>query len=96
MPMPAPQRYRSITRTARFESELAAIEPDVRRSDEFLDGVEWVLCRRPEEGARVAPNSRIWYFTTNVSARGLELVLFYSFDDDRVTWLSLLNTEIPF
>ena len=54
------------------------------------------MCRRPEEGARVAPNSRIWYFTTNVSARGLELVLFYSFDDDRVTWLSLLNTEIPF
>jgi len=54
--------HRSVVEEHRFTAELAAIEPDVRRSDEALFYVKELLARDPEAGLptstpgiRVAP-----------------------------------------
>jgi hypothetical protein len=39
--LPVMDKLRDIFRNSRFEQELAAIEPNVERVDEFLEGVEW-------------------------------------------------------
>ena len=37
---------RGIVKEARFEEDLAAIEPDAKRADEFIEGAEWTCgCR---------------------------------------------------
>ncbi len=80
-------KIRDIFRNSRFEQELAAIVPSIERADEFLEGVEMVLARMPECGTQIG-NSPVWF----IPGWTLDLAIYYTFDGDRVTLLSICKT----
>lgn len=82
---------RSIVRTDEFERELLLVEPDVARSDEFLEGVEWLLSRDPVAGLQL--NNRVWSLDTSEFALIEPLTVYYTFDDKRV-WLLAIRRPI--
>lgn len=42
---------RSVTYSAEYAEQAATVEPDVRRLDEMIRGLEWVLARTPLRGS---------------------------------------------
>lgn len=85
---------RGIVRTEQFERELLLVEPDVSRSDEFLDGVEWLLSRDPTVGTSL--NDAVWSIDTSEFALITPMTLYYTFDDERVFFLALRRqTTLP-
>jgi hypothetical protein len=78
---------RTIVRTKEFERNLLLIEPDVSRSDEFLEGVEWVLARDPDIGLRLTED--VWSLDTSEFALIEPMTVYYTFDDDHVWLLSI-------
>lgn len=87
--MPTP-KIRTIIRTARFQQEMNSIEPDVRRADEFLEGVETILARRPQSGFALKGSS-VWF----VPGHTVDLSLYYAFDDNHVYFLSIKKITPP-
>lgn len=81
---------RGIVEEQCFAEELAAIEPDAQRSDEFLDGAKWVLARDPQQGTQVASDSRVWFLPMNDVPDAPSLILYYTFDQRQVYFLSIL------
>lgn len=81
---------RAVVQTTRFELELLAFEPDVARSDEFLEGVEWVLSRDPELGLRLS--DEVWALDTSEYALIKPMTVFYTFDEQTV-WLLSIQTN---
>jgi hypothetical protein len=82
--------HRTIVRAPRFEQELAAIESDVKRADEFLEGVENVLCREPQYGHRLG-NSNVYF----IPGWSIDLNVYYTFNDDMVFLLSICKMAPP-
>jgi hypothetical protein len=80
-------RLRDIAKNTRFEQELAALEPNIERADEFLEAVEMVLARMPECGTQIG-NSRVWF----IPGWTVDLAIYYTFDADRVILLSICKT----
>jgi hypothetical protein len=80
---------RSIIKEHRFEEELRAIEPDARRADDFVEAAEWTLSRAPIVGKQVAPESCVWLLPMNDVSDSPPLDLYYTFDDERVYFLSI-------
>jgi len=83
-------KIRTIIRTKRFERETARLVPSVRRADEFLEGAETILSRQPEAGFRLE-NLNVWF----ISGYTVDVVLYYTFDDDRVYFLSIQKLAPP-
>ena len=76
---------RTVVHTDRFVAQLAAIEPNVKRTDEFLEAAEWQICRNPQSGTQVG--ERIWRVPTHPDVGMPALNLYYAFTDDEVAWL---------
>ena len=96
-----PEKLREIVEEPRFASELAALLPDARRADEFIDGAKWVLIRDPFKGKRISI-SKVWFLPiaeipeTDEDPPGiLPVILYYTFDDDYVNFLSIQETVYP-
>ena len=83
-------KLRDVFRNARFEQEIAAIEPDVERADEFLEGAETLLARDPQIGHRLG-NSHVYF----IPGWTIDLNIYYTFDDDRVFLLSICKMAPP-
>jgi hypothetical protein len=69
---------------------MAAIERDVRRADEFLEGAETILSRQPESGYQLEDSS-VWF----VAGHTVDLALYYAFDEDHVYFLSIQKATLP-
>lgn len=80
---------RSIVKEASFEEDLRGIEPDAKRADEFIEGAEWVLSRNPTIGTQVNPNSCVWFLPTTETSSVMPLVVYYTFNEERVHLLSV-------
>jgi hypothetical protein len=87
MPLP---KLREIVRNRRFENELRALEPHVRRADELVEGVEIILARTPECGSQLG-DSHVWF----VPGYTVTLAVYYTFDEDRVILLSVKRVTRP-
>jgi hypothetical protein len=74
---------------------MEGIEPDVRRADEFIEGVEALLSRSPTSGMQSRPDSDIWCISNSLATGMIPVIVFYTFDDDYVTLLSIRKTESP-
>ena len=85
---------RTIIRSHQFEDELKKIEKEAKRADEFVEGAEFVLCREPTIGTQIG-NTHVWFLPVAQSATVSPVVLYYTFDDDRVIFLSITETEYP-
>ena len=81
---------RDIVRDPRFEQELAQIESDVQRADEFLEGAETILAREPQFGHRLG-NSNVYF----IPGWTIDLNIYYTFDDERVILLSICRMAPP-
>jgi hypothetical protein len=89
-----PGKMRTIIEEHRFCLELAALIPKAQRADEFIDGAKWVLCRNPLKGKRIG-NSHVWFLSMEEIPGVLPIVLYYTFDDDFVNFLSITETLYP-
>lgn len=81
---------RTIIREPRFEQEMAAIEPNVQRADEFLEGVETILSRDPQYGHRLG-DSHVYF----IPGWTVDLNIYYTFNDDEVFLLSICRMAAP-
>ncbi len=81
---------RTVIRSERFERELSAIEPNVKRADEFLEGAETILSREPELGHRLG-NSQVYF----IAGWTVDLSLYYTFSHDEVILLSICKMTPP-
>ena len=84
---------RTVVQSHRFTEELKAIERSAQRSDEFIEGVEWYLSRCPEVGTQLGQTD-VWFLPTNDSATMTSLVIYYTFDEDRVLLLSIHKARL--
>lgn len=87
--MPAP-KIRTVVFDERFEYELAYIEHHAKRADEFIEGAVTILSRNPEAGCRLE-DSNVWF----VCGHTVDAALYYTFDADRVVFLSIERTKMP-
>jgi hypothetical protein len=83
-------KIRTIIRARRFEEEMALIEPDVQRADEFLEGTETILSRQPWSGYQL-DESRVWF----IPGLRVDLALYYAFDENNVYFLSIKKIVPP-
>ena len=86
---------RVVLRTVReeplFLEQLAKIEPDVQRADEFLEGVVWLLSREPGYGTQIQTGSSVWAVPAVFSPAMNQLTVYYTFDNNQVYLLSIVN-----
>lgn len=83
-------KIRTIVYDDRFVSEMAKIEPNVRRADEFIEGAERILARQPEVGCTL-DGSQVWF----ICGHTVDAAIYYTFDDDYVYLLSIQKTQLP-
>jgi hypothetical protein len=81
---------RTIIKDTRFEQEMEAIEADVKRADEFIEGVENILSRDPESGHRLG-NSYVYF----IPGWTVDLNVYYTFNDNEVFLLSICRMTPP-
>lgn len=80
--------FREVIREHLFEDELRALIGDEVAADEFVEAAEFLLARNPEVGTRLAPGSAVWFLPMAPIA-GASVSLYYTFDDNAVTLLSI-------
>lgn len=88
-----PDKLRSVIKEHRFEEDLRRIYDDARRADEFIEGVETILARKPEAGIQVADNSPVWCVLSNAHHELSPFIVFYTFNENYVYLLSVRLTE---
>ncbi len=89
-----PGKMREVIEEPRFALELRALIPNAKRADEFIDGAKWTLCRDPFSGRRIS-NSHVWFLPMEETPGLLPIILYYTFDDDYVNFLSIQETIYP-
>jgi hypothetical protein len=82
-------RHRTIVESARFSAEAKAIQPDARRMDEIMHGVTWALSNVAERIGQPTAVAYIRALPTRVWPNAPAMILYYSYDDDTVTLLSI-------
>jgi hypothetical protein len=80
---------RTIVREQLFEKQLKRIEKDFERADQFIQGVEWVLCKNPEAGYQVRDDSPVWGIAAQPDLTAEPVVVYYTFNDTHVYLLSI-------
>lgn len=81
---------RDVVQEPEFSAALAALQPNLRRADEFLRGVEFALARDPTCGTQVTTNPDIYMIVMNDPLGSKQHALFYVFNDSTVYLLSIL------
>jgi hypothetical protein len=89
-----PRKMRGIIEEHRFAFELQALIPNAKRADEFIDAAKWALSRDPCSGRRIS-NSHVWFLPMEQIPGLLPVVLYYTFDDDLVNFMSIQETVYP-
>lgn len=82
---------RQIVKTHPFEVQLRDLIKDgVKAADEFIEGLEFALARKPEIGSRVTTDDPpIWFVPVVHVDRVTPMTVYYTFDDECVYLLSI-------
>lgn len=89
-----PEKMREIIEEPRFALELQGLIRKAKQADDFVDGAKWVLSRDPFRGRRIG-NSHVWFLPLEEIPEYLPVVLYYTFDDNYVNFLSIQETLYP-
>lgn len=92
-----PARHRTIIEELNFASELKLlIQLKVPRVEEFVDGVKWLLARNPQDGKQIG-STIVWFIPNEYlkHKKELPIIIYYTFDDDIVNLLSIVETIYP-
>ncbi len=84
---------RTIRREHKFDAELKKIEPDDKRADELVEGVEWVLCKKPTAGIHIR-GTHVWCFYSRDIPNKRELTVYYTFDSGTVFFVSVTESAL--
>ena len=96
MTEPQPERkYREIVEEHGFAEELGKLIGNARRADEFVEGAKWVLSRYPEAGTPIGTKGLVYFLPIGDSTVADSVVLYYTFDEGRVYFLSIRKTQYP-
>jgi hypothetical protein len=85
--LPEEHKRRDVFRQPGFDQDLLRLGFDAVRADEFTEGAEWILSRYPDFGTKLAQNLNVWFLPIGRPSQGLSL--YYTYDEDRVYFLSL-------
>lgn len=88
-------RYRTVVHNPRFTEELDVLKPDTKRSEEFVLGVELVLCKDPTVGTCIGGDLNVWCLSTKNVVSLDPLIVYYAFDHNQVWLLSIQRTVGP-
>jgi hypothetical protein len=72
-----------------------ALENEIRRTDEFLEGARWVLEREAEQGRQVSQDPPIYVLSMEAAADRPRLSVFYTIAYDKVLLLSITAGNRP-
>jgi hypothetical protein len=82
---------RQIIKTHLFEMQLRdLIKAGAKAADEFIEGLEFTLARRPEIGSLITTDDPpVWFVPTVHVDRVTPLAVYYTFDAESVYLLSI-------
>lgn len=80
---------RSVRWEKEFESEIYQIEPDAKRADELLAGLDWVLARKPTHGVNI-PGTDIWVDSVKDIPKMKHLFIYYKFSSIEIHYLDVI------
>ena len=87
---------RSCSWEPEFQEQLAALEPNAKRADELIFGIDWVISRNPREGSQIEETD-VWYLISRDIPKRRHLIIYYTFTEEKVYFISVmespLNTE---
>lgn len=89
-----PARLRTIVEELNFYTEFnALVKFRIPRVEEFVEGVKWLLARRPQEGKQIG-NTVVWFVANEFLPDNgeLPLIIYYTFDEHTVNLLSIVET----
>jgi hypothetical protein len=92
-----PAKFRTVIEEFNFENQLNnLIKFKVPRVEEFVEGAKWMLARTPHEGKQIG-STDVWFLPNEYrkSSGELPVVLYYTFDDNFVNLLSIVETIYP-
>jgi hypothetical protein len=78
---------RDVIHQETFVEQLHQIENNHHRADEFIRGVEWQLSKDPTSGDRIT--NLVWAITFNNPPNSESLVLYYTFNENNIWFLSI-------
>lgn len=87
------KKLREIVRNPDFELASRNLEKDFKRADEFFRGIEWVLSREPREGNQLESGSPVWFIGTDYLDPHYRIIVFYTFNDERVVLLNAFKSS---
>jgi hypothetical protein len=81
-----PPRLRTIIKEPAFELALHNLIERSRDADEFIEHAELTLARNPRVGTQITTGNKSVWFLPMVTEKRIKnpLVLYYTFDSDRV------------
>jgi hypothetical protein len=82
-------KIRTIIESDRFEREKAEIEPDAAKLDGALEGVTIAVARQPDQVGKSTASRHVWAVTTHALLGVPALIVYYLFDENSVTLLSV-------
>lgn len=86
------RRFRTVIDTHEFVEQLAEIEADVKRADEFVDAVKTALAIDPYCGTHLTGS--LWMIPINQEVP-TPLTVYYTFDTSNV-YLLWIQIDTPF
>ena len=82
-----PEYIRQVVREHRFENELRGLIAEAIAADQFVEAAEFLIARDPAIGSPTE-DPRVWAMPMAL-VEGAQVVLYYTFDDTTVWFLSI-------
>jgi hypothetical protein len=88
------RNLRQVIESKRFSRERdRLLTDDIRRWDEIFRGIEWALCQAPERVGKETSAPGIRAVPVAQPPGQIDLVVYYTFNDEQVTLLSIRQAE---
>gem|GEM_PF-3060164 len=92
---PSRFRARTVKRTKQFSQEARELQPNARRLDEQLAGVEWAVATRPESFPLI-PETQYRFLKTRAGLAEAPVIrVYFTIDDEEYCTLRHIVPEDP-
>jgi hypothetical protein len=76
---------RTVVEAEGFRPKFRKVVPHPRYLDQLLEAAIFALARDPERAGVRVRNTGLWVMDADLQPLGIRLLLFYTFDDQKVT-----------
>jgi hypothetical protein len=85
--------HRTVVHSGRFTEESEALAKGVPRWGRMISGVEWALCKNPGVAGQPTNDPRVWALPTIAWPDAPAVTIFYEFEENTVTLLSVVRSD---